>query len=217
MSQPLIIKICGLSTPDTLQAALDAGANMVGFVFFPPSPRSISFDMARGLGSLAKGRGEKVALTVDADDALFDEIVANLKPDMLQLHGHETPQRMQTLKQRFGLPLMKAFHISSADDLDAIAAYEGVADRLLFDARPPKDAVLPGGNGAAFDWKILEGVATKTPWMLSGGLDPSNVANALRITSAQGVDVSSGVETAPGVKDTGKIRAFVQEARAASG
>lgn len=215
MTQSVKIKICGLSTPDTLQAALEAGADMVGFVFFPPSPRNIVLDLARGLGPLATGGAEKVALTVDADDALLGAIIDNLKPDMLQLHGKETPERLQALRQRFGLPLMKAIHISGKDDLGEIARYEGVADRLLFDARPPKDALLPGGNGAAFDWTILEGVKTDIPWMLSGGLDAGNVAEAIRMTGAPGVDVSSGVENAPGEKDVGQIRKFVKAARAA--
>lgn len=211
----LLIKICGLSTPDTLGAALDAGADMVGFVFFPPSPRHLSLDQARALGLQAQGRALKVALSVDADDAALDASVAAARPDLLQLHGRETPDRVRELKARFGLPVMKAIHVSSRADLAAVADYEGVADRLIFDARPPKGATLPGGNGAAFDWAILDHVATRTPWMLSGGLGPDNVEQALAHTGAQGLDVSSGVETAPGVKDSALIARFVARAREA--
>lgn len=209
----LLVKICGLSTPETLAAALDAGADMVGFVFFPPSPRHLSFEQARALGAQAQGRALKVALSVDADDALLDASVAAAAPDLLQLHGQESPARVREIKARYGLPVMKAIHISGADDLAAIPRYEGVADRLIFDARPPKGAALPGGNGAAFDWTILDRVDTATPWMLSGGLGPDNVAEALRATGARGVDVSSGVERAPGVKDETLIRRFIGEAR----
>ncbi|MGE3246704.1 MAG: phosphoribosylanthranilate isomerase [Beijerinckiaceae bacterium] len=216
MIASLTIKICGLSTPDTLQAALDAGADMVGFVFFAPSPRNISFDLARGLGSLAKSEASKVALSVDADDVLMEGIVGSLQPDILQLHGKETPQRMAALKARYGLPLMKAIHVSEAADLAALDEYIDVADRILFDARPPKGAVLPGGNGAAFDWTILHGLNLQKPWMLSGGLDVFNVAQAVHITHARGVDVSSGVESAPGVKDADLIRKFVLAARTAA-
>jgi phosphoribosylanthranilate isomerase len=216
MLTPLTVKICGLSTPPTLAAALDAGADMVGFVFFPPSPRHLSLETAASLGKQVGGKALKVALSVDADDALLDGIVAALAPDWLQLHGRETPERVRAIKARFGLPVMKALHISTHDDLAAIAAYDGVADRLMFDAKPPKGALLPGGNGAAFDWTILENLSLQAPWMLSGGLGPNNVAEALRITRAPGVDVSSGVERAPGVKDEGLIADFVARARAAA-
>lgn len=212
----LLIKICGLSTPETLEAALDAGADMVGFVFFPPSPRTLDFAQAASLSSKVRGRALKVALSVDADDALLAGIVESLKPDILQFHGRETPQRILAAKARFGLPVMKAIHVSEPADLAAIATYNESADRLLFDARPPKGAVLPGGNGAAFDWTILDGVQTARPWMLSGGLDPDNVAEALRITRAPGIDVSSGVETAPGVKNIALIQKFVGAARIAA-
>lgn len=210
---PLLVKICGLSTPDTLEAALEAGADMVGFVFFPPSPRNLSFDEAAALGAQATGRSLKVALSVDADDALLDGIVKRLQPDLMQFHGKETPERVRAVKARYGLPVMKAIHVSEAADLAVLRDYDGVADRLLFDARPPKGAVLPGGNGAAFDWTILENMATVSPWMLSGGLGPENVAEAIRVTHAPGVDVSSGVETAPGVKSADLIRRFMAEAR----
>lgn len=212
----LLIKICGLSTPATLEATLDAGADMVGFVFFPPSPRHLTAEQARDLGRQASGRALKVALSVDADDAFLDAAVEACQPDVLQLHGKESPQRVRDLKARYGLPVMKAIHVSDPEDLAAVAAYEGVADRLIFDARPPKGAVLPGGNGAAFDWSILHAVRTPTPWMLSGGVTPDNVAAAIATTGAKGVDVSSGVERAPGVKDPALIRAFVERARAAT-
>lgn len=214
---PVLVKICGLSTPETLDVALEAGADMVGFVFFPPSPRNISFELGHALGSRVRGRAKKVALSVDADDALLEQIVAALKPDLLQLHGHETPQRVAAIRESFGLPVMKALAIETKADLAAIAPYAGVADRLLFDARPPRDATRPGGLGKPFDWHLLEGLDLPVPFMLSGGLDPVNVAAALRTTRAPGVDVSSGVESAPGVKDPEKIRAFIRAARASLG
>jgi len=209
------VKICGLSTPDTLDVALDAGADAVGFVFFPPSPRNISFNQGRALASRVKGRAKKVALTVDADDALLEKIVESLKPDMLQLHGHETPQRVAAIRESFGLPVMKVLAIESKADLGAIPLYTSVADRLLFDARAPRDATRPGGLGKPFDWHLLENLDLSIPFMLSGGLNAENVADALRITRAPGVDVSSGVESAPGVKDPEKIRAFIRAARSA--
>jgi phosphoribosylanthranilate isomerase len=211
----LIIKICGLSTPEALDVALDAGADMVGFVFFPPSPRHLAFDTARVLGQRVRGRAQKVALTVDADDAVFDGVIEALHPDMLQLHGKETPARVAALRRRFGLPVMKAIAVAAPADLDAIATYAPVADRLLFDARAPREATRPGGLGKAFDWHLLKNLAPGVPFMLSGGLDAGNVGEALRITRAPGVDVSSGVERAPGQKDPDKIRAFVRAARAA--
>jgi len=210
----LLIKICGLSTPDALDAALDAGADMVGFVFFGPSPRNISLETARSLSARVKDRAERVALTVDADDLVLAQIIDALKPDVLQLHGHETPERVAAIKQRFSLPAMKALAIETHADLAAIAPYTSVADRLLFDARPPRDATRPGGLGKPFDWRLLENLDLPIPFMLSGGLHADNVAEALRITRAGGVDVSSGVESAPGVKDPDKIRAFVRAARA---
>jgi phosphoribosylanthranilate isomerase len=213
----VLVKICGLSTSETLDVALDAGADMVGFVFFPPSPRNLSFESARVLGRRVEDKAKKVALVVDADDALLEQIVAALRPDMLQLHGHETPQRVAAIRESFGLPVMKALAIETKADLAAIAPYTGVADRLLFDARPPRDATRPGGLGKPFDWHLLENLELSIPFMLSGGLDPSNVAEALRITRAPGVDVSSGVESAPGVKDCEKIRAFIRAARASLG
>ena len=192
-----IVKICGLKTPETLAAALDAGADMVGFVFFPKSPRHIDLATAEVLGRQAQGKALKVALTVDADDAALAAIVAALNPDLLQLHGHESPERVAAIRARFGLPVMKAIGVAHADDLKDVQAFAAVADRLLFDAKPPKDAAHPGGNGLAFDWSLLTGLDLSIPSMVSGGLDPANVAEALRRTKAQGVDVSSGVETAP--------------------
>jgi phosphoribosylanthranilate isomerase len=212
----VLVKICGLSTPETLDVALEAGADMVGFVFFPPSPRNISFETARALGARVKNRAKKVANSVDADDALLEQMVAALKPDMLQLHGHETPQRVAAIRASFGLPVMKALAIETKADLAAIPPYTGVADRLLFDARPPRDATRPGGLGKPFDWHLLEGLDLPVPYMLSGGLDSNNVTEALHITRAPGVDVSSGVESAPGVKDPEKIRAFIRVARASA-
>lgn len=212
----LIVKICGLSTPAALDVALDAGADMVGFVFFPPSPRNISLETARGLGARVRGRAKKVALSVDAGDALLDAAVEALAPDMLQLHGKETPERVGALKKRFGLPVMKAIAIESHNDLAAIAEYANVADQLLFDARPPCEATRPGGLGKSFDWTLLQNLSLRVPFMLSGGLDPGNVGEALRITTAPGVDVSSGVERASGEKDPDKIRAFIRAAREAA-
>jgi phosphoribosylanthranilate isomerase len=211
----LLVKICGLSTPETLDVALEEGANMVGFVFFAPSPRNISIETARALSARVKGRARKVALTVDADDALLTNIIEVLHPDLLQLHGKETPARVSAIHQRFGLRAMKVLPIESKADLTAIPLYTSVADRLLFDARPPRDATRPGGLGRPFDWHLLEDLNLSIPFMLSGGLHAHNVAEALRITRAPGVDVSSGVESAPGVKDPEKIRAFIRAARSA--
>jgi phosphoribosylanthranilate isomerase len=210
-----LIKICGLSTPETLDAALNAGADAVGFVFFPPSPRNISFERAHELSARVKGRAAKVANVVDADDAMLTDIVEALRPDMLQLHGKETPERMSAIQARFGLPVMKALAIETKADLGAIPMYAQRADRLLFDARAPKDATRPGGLGKPFDWHLLENLDLSIPFTLSGGLHAENVGEALRITRAPGVDVSSGVESAPGVKDPEKIRAFIRAARSA--
>jgi len=212
----VLVKVCGLKTLEALDAALDAGADLVGFVFFEPSPRHVADDAAaRELGLRVKGRAGKVALTVDADDATFERIVESLKPDMLQLHGKETPQRIMALKKKFGLPVMKAVAVETRSDLDAIATYKTVADRLLFDARAPREATRPGGLGKPFDWTLLKDLDPGIPFMLSGGLDAGNIAEALSITRAPGVDVSSGVERAPGEKDTDKIRAFIRAARQA--
>jgi phosphoribosylanthranilate isomerase len=210
----LTVKICGLSTPETLDAALQAGADMVGFVFFPPSPRHISLETARELGRQVKGRATKVALTVDADDATLSNIVETLRPDILQLHGKESVARLRDIKQAFGVPLMKVLAVETAADLAPLAGYSAVADRILFDARAPKGATRPGGLGTAFDWHVLENLDLKLPFMVSGGLTADNVAEAIRVTRAGGVDVSSGVERAPGIKDPEMIRAFIRAARA---
>ena len=210
----LIVKICGLSTRETLDVALDAGADMVGFVFFPPSPRHLSLETARHLGKHAKSRAAKVALTVDADDATLANIVEALQPDMLQLHGKETVARLRDIKQKFALPVMKVIAVENASDLASLSGYAAVADRILFDARAPKEATRPGGLGAVFDWHVLENVDLKLPFMVSGGLNAGNVAEAVRVTRAGGVDVSSGVERAPGIKDPEMIRAFIRAARA---
>ena len=212
---PLTVKICGLRTPDALDAALEGGADMVGFVFFPPSPRNLGLDAARVLGAQVQGRAAKVALTVDANDEMLTAIVAALKPDILQLHGHETPERVAVVRARYHLPVMKAMPIAERADLSPIRLYANVADRLLFDARPPKEATRPGGLGRTFDWTLLTDLKPGVPYMLSGGLDAGNVAEALAITHAPGVDVSSGVERAPGDKDPAMIREFIRAAREA--
>jgi phosphoribosylanthranilate isomerase len=210
----LIVKICGLSTRETLDVALDSGADMVGFVFFPPSPRHLSLDVARDLGQAVKRRAANVALTVDADDATIAGIVEALQPDLLQLHGHETAARLADIKRKFALPVMKALPVETSADLAALSGYADVADRILFDARAPHEATRPGGLGAVFDWHVLENLDLTLPFMVSGGLHAGNVAEAVRMTRAGGVDVSSGVETTPGRKDPEMIRAFIRAARA---
>jgi phosphoribosylanthranilate isomerase len=210
----LIVKICGLSTRETLDVALDAGADMVGFVFFPPSPRHLSLQDARDLGRLVKRRASKVALTVNADDATLGGIVEALQPDILQLHGGETVTRLRDVRQKFRLPVMKAIAVETSADLVALPEYAGAADRILFDARAPREATRPGGLGTVFDWRVLENLDLKIPFMVSGGLHAGNVAEAIRLTRAGGVDVSSGVERAPGHKDPDKIGAFIRTARA---
>ncbi len=210
------IKICGLSTPEAVDRAADLKADMAGFIFFPKSPRHVTVDAARQLAERARARGLKtVAVTVDMDDAGLDEIVEQMKPDWLQLHGAETPERLSVLKVRYGLPVMKALAVRDAGDLDRAAVYNGIADRMLFDAKPPKGSDLPGGNGVSFDWQLLAGrdlssLDGAASYMLSGGLTTDNVGEALRISGAPGVDVSSGVESAPGVKDLAMMGAFVQ-------
>ena len=211
----LIVKICGLSNEETLDAALVAGADMIGLVFFPKSPRFVAPARAAALASQVAGRAEIVALTVDMDDAGIAEIVENVSPDWLQLHGSETPERVADVARRFGRPVMKAVPIATADDLARAAAYVPVADRLLLDAKPPREATRPGGLGTPFDWTLLSGFDPDIPWMLSGGLAPGNVAEALAMTGAPGVDVSSGVESAPGRKEANLIRAFIANARGA--
>jgi phosphoribosylanthranilate isomerase len=211
----VLVKICGLSTPDALEVAIAAGADMVGFVFFEPSPRHLGLEEARPLGERVRGRARKVALTVDATDDMLARIVKSLAPDVLQLHGRETPDRVVAVRTRFGLPVIKALPIARREDLGPIRIYEKIVDRILFDARAPREATRPGGLGQPFDWHLLENLDQNLSFMLSGGLDAANVAEALAITRAGAVDVSSGVERAPGVKDPDKIRAFIRAVRAA--
>ncbi len=210
-----IVKICGLSTEATLDVALEAGADMVGFVFFSKSPRHIDWATARALGRQARGRATIVALSVDADDDTLKRIVDALSPDLLQSHGSESPARVREIGELCARPTMKAIGVAAREDLAAAQAYEDVANHLLIDAKPPKGAALPGGNGRPFDWSLTRDFHARVPWLLSGGLDPDNVGTAIALSGARGVDVSSGVESAPGVKDAGKIRAFVAAARRA--
>ncbi|UWQ79828.1 phosphoribosylanthranilate isomerase [Leisingera sp. S132] len=212
------VKICGLSTPQDVSAVAAAGAAYAGFVFFPKSPRNVSIAQAAALAIEAPIGLCKVALTVNASDDDLDAITGAVPLDMLQLHGKESPERVAEVRARYGLPVMKAVGIADASDIPQIALYEQVADQLLIDAKPPKEAELPGGNGLAFDWRLL--AARKywqKPWMLAGGLTPENVAEAIRMTGARQVDVSSGVESAPGEKDAALIEAFTTAAHAARG
>ena len=212
------VKICGLSNPQDVAAAAAAGAAYAGFVFFPKSPRHVSIEQAAALAVEAPVGLCKVALTVNASDAELDAITAAVPLDMLQLHGKESPERVAQVRARFGLPVMKAVGIADAADLPQIAEYEQVADQLLIDAKPPKEADLPGGNGLAFDWRLLAGRKYwQKPWMLAGGLTPDNVAEAIRMTGARQVDVSSGVESVPGEKDAGLVEAFTRAAHATRG
>lgn len=211
----LIVKICGLSTPEALDTALDAGADMVGFVFFPPSPRNVSFDAARALGTRVKGRAKKVALSVDADNELLAAIVRALSPDFLQLHGKETPERVSAIKARFHLPIIKALAVEAKSDFAQVKNYACAGDWILFDAKAPADATRPGGLGKPFDWALLSGAIPGVPVILSGGLDAENVEDALRITRVPAVDVSSGVENISGEKDPRKICEFIHAARQA--
>ncbi len=215
MTSDIAVKICGLSQEAEVEAAAGAGASYVGFVFFPKSPRNVSFEQAQRLALAVPPGVAKVALTVNADDAFLDALTAAVALDMLQLHGGESPERVSEVKARYGLPVMKAIGVADAGDLPQIDTYSAVADQLLIDAKPPKGADLPGGNGLAFDWRLLRDRKYWTkPWMLAGGLTPENVADALRLTGARQVDVSSGVESAPGVKDAGRIADFIAQARA---
>jgi phosphoribosylanthranilate isomerase len=209
----LLVKICGLKTEEALDVALAEGADMVGFVFFPPSPRNLSFETARALARRVQGRARKVALSVDAEDALLARAIDAIEPDLLQLHGVESPERVRAIKSRFERPVMKAIPVEQERDLANVSRYADVADHLLFDARAPREANRPGGLGKAFDWRLLQGLDLGVPFMLSGGLDATNVREALIVTRAAGVDVSSGVERAPGKKDPDKIRAFIRAAR----
>jgi phosphoribosylanthranilate isomerase len=210
----VLVKICGLKTADAVDAAVAAGADMVGFVFFKRSPRHVTPAIAGGLAARVPVGVIKTALTVDATNDELAAITGNGAVDLLQLHGHETPERVVEVGRKFGLPVMKALPIAEPDDVAAARAYEGVADRLLFDAKPPSGADRPGGNALAFDWGLLAGTRWNVPWLLAGGLTPDNVAAAIRLSGAPGVDVSSGVESAPGVKDAGLIEAFIRAAKA---
>ncbi len=212
------VKICGLKTPETLEAAIAAGASHFGMVFFPPSPRYIAPDQAGRLAAPVRGRIVSVALVVDLGDEDLDAICAVVRPDMIQLHGAETPERAAEIGKRMDVPLIKAISVESEGDTGRAEAYKGAVDMILFDAKPPRDlkAALPGGNGLCFDWRLLEPVRGKMDFMLSGGLTPENVAEAIALTGAAIVDVSSGVETAPGVKDPALIEAFIKAAKAAS-
>jgi phosphoribosylanthranilate isomerase len=213
LTQSVRVKICGLTRPPDLSAALEAGANYVGLVFFPKSPRHLSLDVAASLAVAVPPGVAKVALVVDADDAALDALLARVPIDILQLHGHESPARVAEIRARTGLPVMKAVGVADAGDLPTLDAHAQVADMLLIDAKPPRGADLPGGNGLAFDWRLIAGRRWPVPWMLAGGLRPGNVAEAIRLTGAQQVDVSSGVENAPGQKDALKMAAFVRAAR----
>lgn len=204
------VKICGLGRPDDVSACAAAGVAYVGFVFFAKSPRHLSLPAARELALLTPPGIAKVALTVNASDAELDELIDRVPLDVLQLHGTESPDRVAEIRTRFGLPVMKAVGVADERDLPALDDYARVSDQLLVDAKPPKDADLPGGNGLAFDWRLIAGRRWSVPWMLAGGLTPKTVAEAIRLTGAQQVDVSSGVESAPGVKDAGLIAKFAQ-------
>ncbi len=209
---PIDVKICGLATEDAVAAAVEGGARFVGFVFFPPSPRAIAPRRMAELAAAVPAGVTKAGLTVDADDALLDAIVEGAPVDLLQLHGTESPERVREVKRKFGLPVMKAVTISSRQDVDMARAYEDAADRLLFDAQAPEGATRPGGNALVFDWQIVGSQVWRLPWMLAGGLEAANLSEAVRISGAPAVDVSSGVEDAPGVKNAAKIREFLETA-----
>jgi phosphoribosylanthranilate isomerase len=214
MTNPVSVKICGLATVDDVRACADAGANYMGLVFFEKSPRNIIIPAARELALAAPLGLAKVALVVNPSDAELDAITATVPLDMLQLHGRETPERVAEVKARYGLPVMKAVGIADGDDLPKLESYFGVADQILVDAKPPKGGELPGGNGLSFDWRLIAGRRWPCPWMLAGGLTPENVAEAVKMTGAKQVDVSSGVEDAPGQKNAELIEKFVQSSRA---
>ena len=214
MTNPVSVKICGLATVDDVRACADAGANYMGLVFFEKSPRNITIPAARELALAAPLGLAKVALVVNPSDAELDAITAAVPLDMVQLHGRETPERVAEVKARYGLPVMKAVGIADEDDLPKLESYFGVADQILVDAKPPKGGELPGGNGLSFDWRLIAGRRWPCPWMLAGGLTPENVAEAVKMTGAKQVDVSSGVEDAPGQKNAELIQKFVQSSRA---
>ena len=208
------VKICGLSRAEHVSAAVEAGAKYIGFVFFPKSPRNVSLETARGLALDVPPGVAKVALVVNPDDAFLDALTAVVPIDILQLHGSESPARVAEVKARYGLPVMKAVGVAEASDLDTLDAYAAVADQILVDTKPPKGGDRPGGNGEPFDWTLIAGRRWPVPWMLAGGLTPENVAQAVRVTGARQVDLSSAVETAPGQKDSGLIRGFLAATRA---
>lgn len=212
-SEPICVKICGLTTPAHVAGAARAGARYVGLNFFPKSPRYAAPALAHDLALEVPLGVAKVGLVVNADDALLEEITGQVPLDFLQLHGSETPERVADVKARYGLPVIKVVGIADAEDLDALAGYEAVADQILVDAKPPKNAVLPGGNGLRFDWRLIAGRDWQVPWMLAGGLTPDNVAEAIAATGARQVDAASGVERAPGEKDDGLMAAFVKAAQ----
>lgn len=214
MSSQTRVKICGLRDVAMLDAAVKAGASYVGLVFFPKSPRNITIEQAVSVANATPLGVAKVALVVDADDATLDAITSNVPLDILQLHGHETPQRVAEVKARYGLPVMKAVGVADTTDLAALDVYAKVADQLLVDAKPPRNADLPGGNGLAFDWRLIAGRKWSVPWMLAGGLVPDNVAEAISLTGARQVDVSSGVESSPGQKDADLMMRFCRAAGA---
>lgn len=213
---PFLIKICGLSTPETLEAALAAGADMIGLNFHPKSPRYATLERAKELAAIARGKTAIVALVVDWSEPQAAELAEALKPDWFQFHGRETPEQTAALRRAVGRPVMKALGIATAEDLKAVPAYRDAADLVLLDAKPPKDAAFPGGHGRPFDWGLLAGLDPSQRFMLSGGLDPANIAEAIRVTRPAGVDVSSGVESAPGVKDPARIAEFIAAARKAA-
>ena len=206
------VKICGLRNETSIQVVSEAGARYIGLNFFQKSPRYVTPAQAVQLAVSTPVGVAKVALVVNASNAEIDEITDVVPLDMLQLHGSESPERVAEIRARYGLPVMKAIGVADKEDIGQISAYEAVADQILVDAKPPKNATLPGGNGLSFDWRLIAGRKWQRPWMLAGGLTPDNVAEAIRLTGAQQVDVSSGVETAPGVKDAGLIKAFVEAA-----
>ncbi len=211
--EPLAAKICGLSTPDAVRAALEGGAGFVGFMFFDKSPRNIRPEFAARLAEPARGKAAIVAVTVDPDDEALELIIGSLKPDLIQLHGRESPQRAAAIANRTGAGLIKVLPVSESADLEAAGAYDGLVKHLMFDTKPPKDADRPGGLGASFDWTLLAGRRFQRPHFLAGGLDPWNVRDAAKLSGAPLVDVSSGVERGPGLKDAGLISAFLDAVR----
>lgn len=213
MARNVLVKICGVTDDEALAAAVEAGADYIGLVFFPPSPRFLEFDYAAELTQFLPEETRVAGLFVDADERIIETALNTVRLDLLQLHGSETPERIEALRLEFGHPVMKAISVSSAADLDAAQAYAEVADWLLFDAKPPAGAALPGGNAVSFDWSLLKGRKWACPWMLAGGLTPENVAAAIKASGAGAVDVSSGVESAPGIKDADKIRRFIEAAK----